>query len=63
MDWVGHEASICHQAQSNRLVCACLTAMILLATDFDPDQKDASFSGVSMDVAVGGDDLVRSLSL
>ena len=56
-------ASICHQAPSDRLECACLTAMILLATSFDPDQKDASFSGVSMDVAVSGDDLMRSLGL
>ena len=63
MDWVGHEASICHQAQSNRLVCACLTAMILLATDFDPDQKDASFSSVSVDVVVSGDDPKQSLDL
>ena len=56
-------ASICHQAPSDRLVCACLTAMILLVTNFDPDHLDASFSGVSMDVAVNGGDLVQSLGL
>ena len=56
-------ASICHQAPSDRLECACLTAMILLVTNFDPDHLDASFAGVSMDVAVNGGDLVQSLGL
>ena len=37
--------------------------MILLATDFDPDQKDASFSSVSVDVVVSGDDPKQSLDL